>query len=482
MSANSPETFAPTHQIAPVSSDGRPVPLRDTPGPRDIISFDGPVDPLAFLGDMVQRYGDTVRYQTRLGPCILFVHPEQVQAVLHSENYRRASLVKLTLGDGLLASDGPFWRSQRRLMQREFMPARMPPFGPIITRETSKLACVWRSAAASGETIDVSASMTRLALSIIVAALFSEDIADERSAELRDAITQNILAMGKLSWTAFGVPFDFTPSTTDEFAAARGAIDRITYDMIRRRQAMPAASRPRDLLTLLIEAQSDPSPDGQKLTDLQLRDEVVTILIGGHETTALALAWAWKELAEHPECEATLAAEAAQVLGGRLPTVDDLPKLAWTRAIFQETLRLYPPVWFMGRVAIEDDVVDGHAIGRGTCVVISPWLTHRHKDLWPLPDRFDPQRFVDPQLQLPHRYAYFPFNGGRHQCLGMYFALMEGTMVLAQLALSFRLVPVNAHLLKPNPGITLRMSPGLLAKVQPRPTQAAGQRAGSGAA
>jgi cytochrome P450 len=478
MSVHSPETSASALHAAPLSTEGCKAPLLATPGPQELISFDGPVDPFAFLGDLVERYGDTVRYRTRLGPCILFVHPEQVQAILHSDNYRRASLVKMTLGDGLLASDGPWWRSERRLMQREFLPAKMPAFAPIVTRETSKLATDWRIAAASGQTIDVTAAMTRLALAIIVAALFSEDISDDRSAELRDAITQNILAMGKLSWTAFGVPFNFAPGTTDEFAAARGAIDRITYEMIRRRQAMPPDSRPRDLLTLLIQAQ----PDGKQLSDLQLRDEVVTMLIGGHETTALALAWAWKELAEHPESEAKLAAEAAQVLGGRLPEADDLPKLAWTRAVFQETLRLYPPVWFMGRVAVQDDVVDGHAVARGTCVVVSPWLTHRHKDLWPLPDQFDPQRFVDPEFQLPHRYAYFPFNGGRHHCLGMYFALMEGTMLLAQLAQSFRLMPVNAHLVKPNPGITLRQSPGLLAKVELQSARAAVHDAGLGAA
>ncbi|MDB5333783.1 MAG: cytochrome [Phycisphaerales bacterium] len=438
-----------------------------TPGPVGLIAFEKHVDPLAFLGDLVERYGDVVRYQTRMGPCILFVHPEHVQTILHSENYRRASLVKMMLGEGLLASDGPRWRSQRRLMQRDFLPVGVAPFISVMARETAGEASAWQAAARAGEAVDVTMAMTRLTLRIVVAALFSDDLSDEHAAALCAAVTQTVNDLGKISWTVFGVPVLFTPDRNASFASAKGAIDGACHDMIARRKALAPADRPRDLLTMLIEAQTDSGP----LDDRQLRDEIVTMLVGGHETTALALAWAWKAMAEHPEIEATLYKELDGVLGDRTPGLADLPKLVWTRAIVQEAMRLYPPVWYMARVANKDDVIHGHAVPRGTCVLISAWLTHRHKDFWPDAERFDPARFAEPAVQPPHRYAYFPFGGGRHQCLGMHFALMEATVILAELARQFRVRPVNGQHIKPDPGITLRQSPGMLARVESRAAQ-----------
>ena len=191
------------------------------------------------------------------------------------------------------------------------------------------------------------------------------------------------------------------------------------------------------------------------------------MLIGGHETTALSLAWAWKLLAEHPVVEARLHHELDSVLADRAPQADDMEKLPWTKAVFQEAMRLYPPVWYMGRVAIEADEIDGYAIPRGACVMVLPWFTHRHPEFWRSPEMFDPARFLAPN-EPPHRYAYFPFAVGRHQCLGMHLAMMEGMFIVAQLSKRFLVRPIAGQNVRPLAGITLRQSPFMRARIEPR--------------
>jgi cytochrome P450 len=425
----------------------------------------------------LEQYGDVVRYQTRFGPCFFFVRPEHVQTILHHENYRRAPLLKMMLGDGLLASDGSRWRSQRRLMQRDFLPRSVAPFASVMARETARTANVWRVAAGAGKAVDVTTEMSRLTLRIVVEALFSDELSDEQSTGLCSAVTQTINDLGKISWMIFGVPMQFTPDSNVNFAASKNVIDAVCYNMIARRRSLPPPDRPRDLLTMLIEADTGDGPMG----DRQLRDEMVTLLVGGHETTALALAWAWKAIAENQEVEASLHEEVDEVLGSRSPEFADLSKLPWTRAVLQEAMRLYPPVWFTARVANDEDVIHGHFVPRGACVLVSAWFTHRHKDFWPDAERFNPARFLTPAVQPSHRYAYFPFGGGRHMCLGMQFALLEGTLILAQLAQRFRVRPIDGRQIRPNPGITLRQSPGMCATVEPRQTIAAGSPEKSGA-
>lgn len=434
-----------------------------TPGPPELISSDANLDPLAFLGGLIDHHGHAVRYQTRFGPCLFFAHPDHVQHILQHDLYRRASLVKMALGDGLLASDGPHWKSQRRLMQRDFLPRNISPFVTTMGTETATLAAAWRNAARAGTTVDVTTDMTRLTLHIVVRTLFSNDLSPQSAASLCNAVTQVINELGKISWTIFGVPVSITPAGNANFSAARKLIDDLCHEMIARRRALAPGDRPPDLLTLLIGAET---AHGQ-MSDLQLRDEMVTMLVGGHETTALALAWAWKALAEHPEVEARLIDELHTVLGGRPPGLEDVPRLRWTRAIFDETCRLFPPVWYMARVATADDVIDGHAVPRGASILISAWFTHRHQEFWSDAERFDPERFRD-RPQPAHQYAYFPFGGGRHRCLGVHFALLEAVVILAQLAQQFQVRPVNAAGIRPHPGITLRQQPGMSAEIAQR--------------
>jgi cytochrome P450 len=433
---------------------------RPIPGPAHIVSFDDGVDPLDFLGSLLHEYGDVVQYRTSFGPSFVFAHPKHVQIVLQRENFRRASLVKMVLADGLLASDGPYWRSQRQLMQKDFQPVRVAAFADVITREIVRTQAEWHTAARAGEEVDVMCAMTRLTLRIIVKSLFSEDLTDDHTAALCGSVTRTITELGKISWTIFGAPFHFSPVANSEFAAAKKIMDDTCYEMIARRRKNFPANDCNDLLNLLVNTQS--------LSDVQVRDEIVTMLVGGHETTALALSWAWKALSENPQIEKRLHEEVDEVLGDEPVQLTHLPKLSWTRACFYEAMRLYPPVWYMGRVGIEADEIDGYAIPRSACVMISPWFTHRHRDFWLSPDAFDPTRFLETTPEPGHKYAYFPFAGGRHQCLGMHLALMEGVFILAELSRRFAVLPTNASQVRPLPGITLRQSPNLRAKLEPR--------------
>jgi acyl-CoA synthetase (AMP-forming)/AMP-acid ligase II/cytochrome P450 len=451
-------------QVTPSAGTDCEQPHLVTPGPAGVISFDAYVDPLRFLAQLWERYGDVLRYRTRFGHCFLFLHPEHAQTILHRESLHRTSLVKMLLGDGLLVSDGPRWKSQRRLMQREFLPRSVAPFVSVMARETARSAQSWQLTALAGDPVDVPVEMSRLTLRVIVKALFSEDLTDTRASELCTAVTQVIVEQGKLSWMLFGLPASFTPASNAIFAAAKAVLDAVAYDMINHRRGVPASTRPHDILTLLLEAETDTG----SLSDLQIRDEIMTMLVGGHETTALSLAWAWKAIAENPDVEAALHAEIDQVLGGRCPELEDLSKLSYTRGIFQEALRLYPPVWYQARLASEDTVIHGHFVPRGACVLVSGWFTHRHKDFWPDPELFDPTRFSNSPAQATHRDAYFPFGDGRHICLGMHFALLEGTLILAQLSQQFRVRPIPGQQVLPHPGITLRQSPGLAATIELR--------------
>jgi cytochrome P450 len=443
---------------------GADAPVVATPGPVGLISSEAGGDPLGFLGGLIEKYGDVVRYETKFGPCFLFVHPEHVQTILHRENYRRASLVKMMLGDGLLAIDGPRWRSQRRLMQKDFLPAAITPFVETMARRTRATAQDWKSSARDGEVADITAAMTRLTLRIVIEALFSEDLEPPAMGALCEAVTQTITDLGRISWTIFGVPVQFSPDSTAAFSAGKEVIDRMCYGMITRRRSQEPSQRPRDLLTLLIQADTEAGP----MNDRELRDELVTMLVGGHETTALALTWAWKLLAEHPAIAAEMRREIDQVLAGRDPQLADLQNLPYVQAVFQEAMRLYPPVWYMARVANEDDVVHGHAIPRGACVLISAWFTHRHPRFWHDPDRFDPTRFINREPSSQPRYAWFPFGGGRHQCLGMHFSMLEGVQILAQLGQHFAVRPLAGEQVQPDPGITLRQKPFMRATIAQR--------------
>ncbi len=220
--------------------------------------------------------------------------------------------------------------------------------------------------------------------------------------------------------------------------------------------------RPNDLLTMLMEARDEETGEG--MTDRQLRDEVLTIFLAGHETTANALSWTFYLLSLHPDAARRMGAELHDVLHGRSPEVADLGKLVFTTAVLKESMRLFPPAWIIGRRAIEGDTIGGYDIPRDSIVFVSPWVTHRHPDFWENPEGFDPERFLPERAAEIHRYAYFPFGAGPRICIGQGFAMIETVLLLATLAQKIRLDLVSAHRVVPQPSITLRPRDGILVR------------------
>jgi cytochrome P450 len=412
-------------------------------------------DPLEFLMSLSKR-GDVVRYTTGYFPACLINHPDYIRHVFQTGNYVRGALLKLVLGEGLLASEGPYWRSQRRLMQPSFQHERITQLGAMMTQITRGRLERWENHARARRPIDMEDEMTDLTLRIIGKTLFGIDWNDELDG-LREAITLLVDDGGYFSRTLVGVPYQVDPSRNRRFANALRALDQIVYDVIDKRSR--SEERFDDLLSVLL-SHADRGT-GVRLNDRQVRDEFVTMLVAGHVTTANMLAWTWYLLSQHSLIERRLHEELESVLGGRLPSVQDLPKLQYARMILQETLRLYPPVWLVGRRALQADNIGPYHFSANATVVVSSYVTHRHPDYWEVPDQFIPERFLPERSAGRHPLAYFPFGGGHHTCIGNHLAMMEGQLVLATIAQRYRFRVVPGKAIAPEPLLTLKIRDGL---------------------
>jgi cytochrome P450 len=420
-------------------------------------------DPFRFLLDLVEEFGDIVHYRTAYGPVYFFNHPDQIKEVLHNANFERTTLPTLALGQGLLSSDGDYWRSQRRVMQPHFHESCLIGFAPLMGEVIADTIERWENFAASGDALDMSLEMRYLTIDVITRAMFSIELS-EVTDELCDAITVVVEHLGYISCTMLNLPMKFSAEANQRFQAAVKAIDQFAYGLIENRRNSEA--QPHDLLAMLMATQDKES--GEALTDRQLRDEVVTLLIAGHETTGIILAWTWHLLSENPDVLTKLETEIDEVLGKRFPTADDLPQLKYCEMVFSEAMRLYPPVWFMMRNANEPDEIAGYKIPAKAFVLVSPYTTHRHPQFWEDPESFKPERFAADLIKQRPLYAHFPFAGGRHFCLGQRFAMIEGQLVLAAITQRFRLKTVSGHPLPMQPVLTLRQQFGLPMTVEKR--------------
>jgi cytochrome P450 len=423
---------------------------------------DGPHE---FLRELTGRYGPALRYP--LGPFrfYLFAHPEAVQHVLvtnhggYSKDTFQYRLLSEITGDGLLTMDGPAWLARRRLAQPSFHRARIAEFAPIFTRYADALVTRWHGPARSSEPVDVAADMMHVALQAVTQTLFSAEVGDRASALWQ--ATLDVLHHLMFRARTFGIVPPWLPVPRNlRFRRSLAFLDGAIYDTIRDRRRASGTSRPRqDLLQRLMDAGDE---DGDAaLSDRQLRNEMITLLIAGHETVASALTWTWYLLATTSEADAALETELHDVLGDRLPTAEDLPRLVYTRAVFEEAMRLYPPAWVITRRALADDEVHGLPLPRGTLVVLSPYVTQRHPDFWEEPDTFRPDRFLDLGAEDRHRYTYFPFGGGPHLCIGNHFALVEATLMIATIARRYRLEVMPGRHVEVDPGVTLQPRGGL---------------------
>ena len=402
--------------------------------------------------------GDVVWW--RIGRIKLFLvsKPDGIQRVLHEsqrtygKQTRGYQLVRMFLGNGLLTAEGEFWRRQRRIAQPAFHRQRVEQFGAIMQRAAGDLAKVWDERAQRGQSFDVGSDMMRLTLRIVGECLLSTD-----PSQASDAVGSSLSTLFdgflRRSSSMISLPLEWPLPEHRRIQHAVATLDELVHGMIRARRANQG-TRPGDLLDMLMDARDEET--GERMDDKQLRDEVMTVFLAGHETTSNALSWTWYLLGRHPEIVEKLHAELDRVLAGRPPTFSDLPALPYTLQVLKESMRLYPPVWAFGRSVTEKTEILGARVEPGNIVFLSPYVTHRHPEFWPDPERFDPDRFLPERMAEQHRFAYFPFGGGPRVCIGNTFALMEGQLVLATLAQRHRLRFVDPRPVELWPQITLR--------------------------
>lgn len=370
-------------------------------------------EPLRFFLDLTRRYGDIVRL--RIGPWFVYFlnHPEYIKYVLQEtyRNYykgRSYKFFKPLLGTGLLTSESDFWLRQRRLAQPAFHRQRLAALTSVMIEATDSMLERWQGHARSGQPLDVAAEMAHLTLSIAGQALFSTDVRAVADLIGRTAtIAQEHIYYR--SMRVLTLPESIPTPRNRRVKKAIHGLDRIVYRLIeeRRRNGTNCG----DLLSMFLQARDEET--GQGMNDKQLRDEVVTMLLAGHETTAVALTWTWYLLSTHPAIEQRLHAETVAALGHKAPTFDDLPVLNYVTMVVQEAMRLYPPAWIISRAAVENDVIGGYDIPRNAELLLSPYVTHRDPRFWENPEGFDPDRFLLERVADRPRFAYFPFGGPR---------------------------------------------------------------------
>jgi cytochrome P450 len=414
-------------------------------------------DLLGFFDACARDYGDFAAF--RLGPrqLILVSNPDAIEDVLvtNARNFTKHFALRinsLLLANGLLTSEGDFWLRQRRLIQPAFLRERVNAYGPIMVEYAERMVAGWRD----GETRDLHADMMRLTLEIVAKTLFDADVAHEAHGVGEAMEVAMASFVGRL-FKAFPLPRWLPTPGNLRLKRAVRRLDNIIYGLIHERRQ--SGEDRGDLLSRLLVAQDE--EDGHHMTDQQLRDELMTLFLAGHETTALALSWTWYLLAQHPEVEARLLAELQSVLGGRSPTVADLPRLRYTDLVVTESMRVYPPVYTIGRENIEACEIGGYPIPAGTTLLLSQWVMHRHPRYFDEPLKFKPERWEGGLARRLPKYVYFPFGGGPRICIGTTFALLEAVLVLATIAQRFHFQLVPGHVVVPAPSITLRPRNGV---------------------
>ena len=409
-------------------------------------------NPLGLLEGWAREYGDIFRWRT-LHFFVVFVnHPDLVEKVLVSEsrNYMKGRGLQANrelFGNGLLTSEGDSWLRQRRLMQPAFHRERIAAYADTMIEQGRRLAESWRG----GETRDVHADLMRATLEIAATTLFGTSVSDSDAAQISGALN-TLMSLNSSPRRLFPLLRALPTRANRSYTRAVRQLDKVVYALIARRRA-ELGENDTDLLSMLLTARDE---DGSRMTDLQLRDESVTLLLAGHETTALALSWTLYLLAQNPDVADQLAAEMDAVLAGRAPTLDDVPRLVFTAKILKESMRLYPPAWGVVRMCPAACSLGGYRIPKRASVILSQWVMHRDPRYFPEPTRFHPARWTDSfERDLP-RFAYFPFGGGPRLCIGAAFATMEATLVLAILAQRFRFYVDPTCEVVPQPSITLR--------------------------
>lgn len=416
-------------------------------------------DPLGKFFEYTLRFGDVVRYRG-LWITHQITNPEHILQVLqtNASNYRKGrdyKILRLSLGQGLLTSEGNLWQRQRRMTQPMFQSQQVASSVGTMSEAAAALCDRWRRSSAGTRAFDIVPELMRLTLTIAGRAMFSTDLEPETEA------IQEVLQVGRefsvdRAWSVIRVPHWMPTPRNHRHRASLGKFRAIVDRILEQRRG--TAEQPRDLLWQLMAARDE---NGAVMPDEQLRDEVATLLTAGHETTTLALAWALFLLAQHPPVLEAVQREIG-FLNGRSPVYEDLSRLKYTRTVVDETMRLYPPVWVISRTAISDDVIGGFHVAAGSEILIFPYITHRHPRWWCEPERFLPERFAAENSRGRVRGTYLPFGAGPRTCVGLNFAMTEILVVLTMLLQRFRPeLATRPEEVKMDPSVTLRPDPGI---------------------
>jgi len=442
---------------------------RYPPGPRRIIPLSGLFayrkGPLPFFQNLAAQYGDISYF--KIGPQEAFFlnHPDYVKDVLvtNHQNFHKGLALqraKRLLGEGLLTSEGEFHRRQRRLAQPAFHRARVASYADVMTAYATQTRERWRDGAA----VDMSKEMMRLTLGIVGKTLFDADVVSEAQ-QVGEAMTVVMDLFNTITLPFFELLQKLPLPQLRRFDNARARLDAIIYRLIEERRR--SGEDRGDLLSMLLLAQ-DTEGDGGAMTDEQLRDEVMTLFLAGHETTANWLTWTWYLLSQNPEAEAKLHAEIDGVLGGRLPSFEDVAQLKYTETVLAESMRLYPPAWAIGRLAVNESEIGGYVVPKKSLVLMSQYVMHRDPRYFFEPLRFNPERWTAEAHESRPQFSYFPFGGGTRRCIGESFAWMEGILLLATLAQQWQMRLVPNHPVALKPVITLRPKYGMRMTVTKR--------------
>jgi cytochrome P450 len=413
-------------------------------------------DPLAIYTRWAREFGDIFYYRAGWIDVYFLNHPNLIESVLvsQSQNFAKDKVIQNSrwfLGEGLLTNEGSGWLRQRRLCQPAFHRERMASYGHTMAAYTEEMLATWQDA----EVRDIHQEMMQLTMRIVAKVLFSVEVKADTE---RVAAALNVL-MRHTSGGRMILPPILRHVPVPALMRVKRAVrelDEIVNRIIRQRRA--SGQDTGDLLSMLMSARDE---DGSGMSDRQLRDEVLTFLLAGHETTAVSLSWTWYLLSQHSEVELKLREELRQVLGGRTPQLEDLPRLLYTDKVVKESMRLYPPAWSLARTVAKEIELAGYQLPVGSNVVMSPWILHRDFRFFEQPGHFNPDRWTADAAQHLPKFAYFPFGGGPRLCIGASFAMMEANLLLAAIAQRFRLRLVPGHPVAALPSITLRPRHGM---------------------
>jgi cytochrome P450 len=436
------------------------------PGPRGSLllgsTFAYMRDQLSFLTRAVREHGDVVRLRLGNTTTYVLVNPEHIDYVLrsHADNFMKDMMTRWLIplvGEGLVTSEGAFWRRQRKLAQPAFQRKEIERYAAMMVEHTERMLESWHD----GQVRDLHEDLMHLTLSIVAKTLFDAELGGDASLVGESLEVVMNYFMSPMRW--FGIREWLPLPSTRQYHRAIKRIDDIIYGIIRQRRE--SGQDPGDLLSRLLAAQDE---QGSGMTDRQLRDESVTLMLAGHETTALVLFYTFSLLANSPEAEGRLASELREVLGDRPPTAADVPSLRYTEWVVREAMRLYPPAWGIAREALADCEIGGYHVPKGTQLFMIQWLVHRDPRWFDDPEAFRPERWDHDLIKRLPRCAYFPFGDGPRICIGNHFAMMEAVLILATIARKYRLTIESGQTLELLPSVTLRPRHGLRMRIKAR--------------